>query len=223
MCPPTIFAGLAELGRAPVTVAPWLEWQGDQDVDSLARSVRELVNPAEPAVLVGHSTGGLIALIAAALAGRAGGVPALVVCDTGAHTRGHGDVDAIIDRIERDWGPPLWRAFARRCVHLPPPSSVFDALADYPARLDRAAVVGVLRSQRDTDASPLLGRLDMPVLVVHGRHDQAREVGHAHELVAAVPDGELALLDCGHTPPVELPERFAATVRSWLGRVNVTG
>ena len=63
--------------------------------------------------MCGHSTGGAIAL---QLAIRHPDVVAgLVLVDTGAHMRGHGDVDATLERIRTGWGeelrglsPPSW-------------------------------------------------------------------------------------------------------------------
>jgi pimeloyl-ACP methyl ester carboxylesterase len=218
MCPPWIFADLAQgLGRS-VVVVPWLEWEGDHDVYALARSVLEMLDPDDPTVLVGHSIGGFIALWVALWARRVGGVRGLVLCDSGANTHGLSDIDKLINSVERDWGDQLWRTFARRCVYREPTADILDELAEYPARLDRDAVARVMRTQRATDLSSMLGQLDMPVLVVHGEHDRAREVRYAAELAAGIPDAELVLLDCGHTPPLELPDEFARAVELWLAR-----
>lgn len=178
MSNPSMFDGLAGLGIG-VVVAPWLEWPGPHDMTTLAETVTELAARYRPVVLVGHSTGGVIALSAALRAAR-GVVAGLVLCDTGANMHGHGDVDAIIETVQAEWGPPLWQAIAARSVHTHLPDQLRDELDRYPAQVSREAVIAALRSQRDTDLTPQLHQLtSLPTLVVHGHHDTARPLAHA--------------------------------------------
>lgn len=221
MSDPVIFDGLAEATGTDVVVAPWLEWPGPHDMVSLGAEVAVLAERHAPVVLLGHSTGGVIALSAALRSRRVRGV---VVCDSGVNMRGHGDVDAIIGRVREQWGPELWRAVARRSVHLAVAAEVAERLDAYPAGLERDAVLEALSSQRDTDLAPRLGELGrLPALVVHGRFDRARTLAHARELAGLLADSELVVLESGHTPPVELPERFAAELVRFLARLPGEG
>ncbi len=70
-----------------------------------------------------------------------------------------------------------------------------------------------LISQASLDLTSVLPQLTMPTLVVHGRHDQARPVAHAEWLVKHLPHAELLLLDCGHTPMVEVRPAFEHAVQ----------
>lgn len=218
MSAPAIFDGLADRTGADVVIAPWLAWPGPHDMATLGARVAELVVEHAPVVLVGHSTGGVIALRAALH--RMHGLAGLVLSDTGANMRGHGDVDAIIEHVRAAWGPELWRAVAQRGVHLPVPERIADALETYPATLRRSAVIDALTSQRDTDLAPLLGELDLPALVVHGRYDRARELRHATELAELLGAPAPVVLECGHTPAAECPESFAAQVRRFLANLD---
>lgn len=219
MCSPRIFDGLGELGTR-VVAGPWLEWPPPHDMASIATAVAALAARHAPVVLLGHSTGGVLAL-SAALRADPGAILGLVTCDSGANMLGHGDVDAIIDRVRSDWGPSLWAAIAQRSVHKTLAEPVMAELSDYPSRISAHAVEAALRSQRDTDLQPELHRLAaLPTLVVHGRHDTARTIADAEQLATGMDPCELAVLECGHTPPVEVPQLFARTVRRWLRHVT---
>jgi pimeloyl-ACP methyl ester carboxylesterase len=110
-----------------------------------------------------------------------------------------------------------WNQVIERPVYLRPAGDLMAALTSYPAQLSAAAVEQALRSQRDTDLLPELHRLpELPALIVHGRYDTARTLAHASQLAAALPAAELVVLDCGHSPPAELPGQFSATLGQWL-------
>ena len=58
-----------------------------------------------------------------------------------------------------------------------------------------------------------------PVLVVHGELDRLVPVDCSRALVASRPDWALEVLDgVGHVPQIEVPERTASVVLSWLER-----
>lgn len=216
MCTPAIFEPFAErIGRA-VLPAAWLEWAPPHELADLGDRVGTLAAAHAPAVLIGHSTGGVLAMLAALRPDHP--VTGLVLCGTGANTVGHGDIDAIIADVQHRWGPSLWQRIARRSVEAPLPGGLYRRLVDYPAGLDSAAVVAALRGQHRLDLTGVLPELELPVLVIHGRRDRARELDHAERLAALLPNAELLLLDCGHTAPAERPEEFAAAVDDWLRR-----
>jgi pimeloyl-ACP methyl ester carboxylesterase len=58
-----------------------------------------------------------------------------------------------------------------------------------------------------------------PVLVLHGELDRLVPVACSRALVASRPDWSLDVLDgVGHVPQIEVPERTASLVLSWLER-----
>ena len=97
MASPLLFQPLADLLDAEVLALPWLEWPGPHDLDRVAAQVVRVLDATGPAVVVGHSTGGALALLAAAGPGhvsdcaRAVRVPAAVV--NGQHDRARGPVE----------------------------------------------------------------------------------------------------------------------------------
>ena len=63
----------------------------------------------------------------------------------------------------------------------------------------------------------LIHRVVAPALIIHGMLDDTVRYESAEWLAAERPDWKLApLLDCGHVPHMELPERSALLITDWL-------
>lgn len=195
---------------------------------------------AGPALVVGHSTGGAIALELALSAPDL--VSGLVLVDTGPNMHDHGDVDGILRTIRDAWGEPLWAGILDRSFASPLPGDVRASFLDYARGVSRRAALDVLTSQRALDFLPRLAALECPVAVVHGLLDPVRTVAQASAFAAALaaaaapaltaagapagppvagspaapPRPALTLLDCGHSPPYEAPQAFAATLAPFL-------
>ncbi|HEY6788618.1 MAG TPA: alpha/beta hydrolase, partial [Trebonia sp.] len=176
MCSPAVFGPLGESLAGQVTVDPfsWLTEPGPWDIPAVAERVARHIsqNYARPVLVCGHSTGGAIALQLAA--SRPETVLGLVLADTGAHMRGHGDVDAILDRIRASWGEELRAAVLDRSFHIPLSPQARAGFLAWAAPLSQQAVYDVLASQRDLDLTPGLAGITQPAVVVHGRHDRAQ-------------------------------------------------
>jgi 3-oxoadipate enol-lactonase len=217
MCSPRVFAACATSSGLRAVALHWLETDGPHDLDSIAARVAESVSRMPRAILVGHSLGTPLAVLAA-LRIRANGasrVDGLILSNSGANTRGHGDADALVERIRTEWAHPFWDAFVARCFHRLPQGDLLDAVHAYPSRVNKEAVIEAIRSQQATDLLPVLGALaDTPTAVVHGRHDVARTIEHARALSDAIPGSTLHVLDTGHTSCAEDPDAFAAIIRS---------
>src|SRR5258708_7805402 len=64
--------------------------------------------------------------------------------------------------------------------------------------------------------------LDVPLLVVWGRHDRMVPVGHGQALVDAVPGASLEILKaCGHCPQIERPDLLLPLLDSFLRPVTL--
>ena len=120
LCTPAVFEPLAAALAGQVTVEPvsWLTEPGPWDIPAVAAGVARHVRTrwAGPVLVCGHSTGGAIALQLAVTEPAL--VAGLLLVDTGAHMKGHGDVGAILDRIRTSWSEDLVaavldRSFAR--------------------------------------------------------------------------------------------------------------
>jgi pimeloyl-ACP methyl ester carboxylesterase len=222
MCSPAVFEPLARELAGQVTVDPvsWLTQPGPWDIPAVAERVALHIGQrwGRPVLVCGHSTGGAIALQLASR--RPDLVLGLVLVDTGAHMRGHGDVDAILARIRDDWGDELRAAVLDRSFLVPLTPQIRAGYLEWAAALGQQAVYDVLASQRDLDLTGRLAGIAAPAVVVHGRHDRARPPQQGRELAAGLPDAEFRLADAGHTPVYETPDVVAAAVRDLLGRVR---
>jgi 3-oxoadipate enol-lactonase len=223
MCSPAVFEPLRLALAGEVTVDPfsWLTQPGPWDIPAVAERVARHIGErwGRPVLVCGHSTGGAIALQLAITS--PGSVLGLVLVDTGAHMKGHGDVDAILDRIRDDWGEELRAAVLDRSFQVPLSPQLRAEYLSWAAALSQQAVFDVLASQRDLDLTSGLAGLGVPAVVVHGRHDRARPPEQGRELAAQLPDAEFRLVDAGHTPVYETPEAVAAAVRDLLARIQL--
>ena len=221
MCTPAVFGPLARALAGEVTVDPvsWLTEPGPWDIPSIAERVADHINDRwhRPVLVCGHSTGGAIALQLTIRHPDA--VAGLVLVDTGAHMHGHGDVDAILERIRTDWGEQLRAAVLDRSFLEPLAPQVRKEFLAWAAAVDQQAVYDVLASQRDLDLTSELRNITQPAVVVHGQHDRARPPEQGRELAASLPDAEFRLIEnAGHTPVYETPEVVAGAVRNVLAR-----
>lgn len=72
------------------------------------------------------------------------------------------------------------------------------------------------------DLTGRLHEIQVPTLVVVGRHDWITPVESSEEIAAGIPNSELVIFEnSGHSPQLEENEKFIATVRDFLRRHGV--
>jgi pimeloyl-ACP methyl ester carboxylesterase len=160
--------------------------------------------------VLGHSWGGMLALEVALT--QPAGLESLVLSSTLSSSR-------------------LWASEARRLrADLPDDvRSVLDAHEEI-MRTTSAEVYETMWGPNemlptgtlaDWDVTDRLGEIDVPALVLCGRHDEATP--HQAEVIAAgIADTELVVFEeSAHLTTVEEPERYVAVVRDFLRRVEV--
>jgi pimeloyl-ACP methyl ester carboxylesterase len=75
------------------------------------------------------------------------------------------------------------------------------------------AVAGAWASVRAADLRPVLGRIDLPTLVLHGEADDQCPLSHGEIIAAGIPRAELEMWPGGgHNLMAEDPARFAHSV-----------
>lgn len=105
----------------------------------------------------------------------------------------------------------------------------FFTMANAPAGLDTASgerlIDGALAQGRphltagldylaQADLRPVLANVTMPVLLIHGRHDQVIPRQAGGYLAERLPNASLMLMDAGHALPVQMPEELADIILS---------
>jgi 3-oxoadipate enol-lactonase len=213
--PFVVFEGVAAPHGVPFVPFDWLPLIHGEGLlaarDQVARALVE--RGGEPVILVGHSSGGVLALLLAlAVPDHVAGI---LTINTGANTRGHGDVDAP-KRFDGGIRRPEAERFLTRCFATPLGKHRFGRLVSYALAADPLDVVAAMTSQRQLDVAPELGRIARPVAALHGTRDLVRGRRHAEEIANGVQDGTLEYVACGHTAPVERPE----VVSRAIGRLS---
>jgi 3-oxoadipate enol-lactonase len=138
-----------------------------------------------------------------------------VLSNSGANTKGHGDVESVIERVLQTWGPPLWKAMTERSLGSVCPSELVNSFMTYPRRVTAEATAESLGSLQQTDLTCMLSELSsLPTAVVHGSRDPARTLSHAQSLSNGIGGSRLVALETGHTSCVEAPEEFAKVIRA---------
>lgn len=67
------------------------------------------------------------------------------------------------------------------------------------------------------DSRPLLVDIDVPTVVIAGRHDQVTPLPRSQEMAADIATSRLVVLEeCGHMSPLEKPAEVTAVLRRWL-------
>ena len=212
------------------------------NVTLLTSFLRDVVR--EPAILVGNSMGGMVALLLTAT--HPDLVHRLVLLDPSIPTRRR-DTDRQVAATFLVYGiPRVGEAFVRRIGQRSDRQRVMDTTnlcfadptrAD-PEVLDAAVELLAYRRQHVPDAQPgylgaarsilrvlqrgrryaaLLRTLDVPVLLVHGEGDRLVPVAAARAAAAENPGWTTRILpDLGHAPMLEKPELVAGIVDDWL-------
>lgn len=225
MCSPHVFADAATRSGLTAVSMAWLEDDGPHHLDAIAARVCAAMSDLPSVILVGHSLGTPIAMLTALreLDQGSSRVRGMVLSNSGANTRGHGDIAGLIDRIRNQWGEAFWDAFVARCFHTVPASPLLEHVRGYPARLRQSAVIEALCSQHSIDFAPVLSTLPrVPVAIVHGRHDPARTLAHAQEMASGISDASLHVLNTGHTSCAEDPAGFSAVLRAIAYEAHAT-
>ncbi len=173
----------------------------DQDIADLA-TLLDLLE-VEQAALVGHSDGGTIALLFAALYPRRVCCVAAIAAHVYVETKMESGIQAVRQSFEND---PRFQDGMHR-VHGDQYKAVFDNWFSGWLRPDNL----------EWDMRPQLAGIRCPVWVVQGEQDEHATPQHARDIAAAIQNAALWLAPgTGHMLPQELPEDFNQRLLTFL-------
>jgi 3-oxoadipate enol-lactonase len=95
-----------------------------------------------------------------------------------------------------------------------------DLMADRRAaflRTDSGVFQAACAALAELDLRPELGKVEMPVLVLVGEHDEATPPPMSRELAALLPNARLKIIPgCAHVPQLQSPEIFLDAIGDFL-------
>jgi 3-oxoadipate enol-lactonase len=170
-----------------------------------------------PLILVGHSAGGVLAILTQLrVPGRVHG---LLLVNTGAHAAGQRNAD-LPGPVRDSSGPDLAAEFIDRGPARPLQARVHDALLRHALGGEPPGYLDAFISIRRFDLRPDLPKITCPATVVYGLRDQVRLPSHAHELAAGISGSELIASDSGHSSPLEDPAAIQRALARLAARVT---
>ena len=197
-------------------------------VEKLAEDCAALLDAlgsSEPAVIGGLSMGGYIALAFVRLFPTR--VRGLILASTRAgadSAEGKANRDKSIAQVKES-GPSSVIAAMHPKLLAPSTYSEQAALTEELKEIMQESssegVVAALTAMRDRpDSTPLLGKISVPTLVIHGKEDAIIPPSEAQLIAAEIPHSELHLIEkAGHLPNMEQPEKFNRIVVNFLHKI----
>ena len=108
-------------------------------------------------------------------------------------------------------------ADGRSCRRSPGWSRILAPVHDDYARHDPRVMMELFAGLRDIDATPLLSKINAPMLVISGSEDPVIPVAEAQHIAASCPHAQLELVPgAGHMFFAEYGPRFSELLSDWL-------
>jgi 3-oxoadipate enol-lactonase len=199
-------------GSAPL-VAPY-------SFEAVARALRDVIG-AKPAVLVGHSMGGLVAQEAYVRYPEK--ISALALTFTSAAFVGSSDFAArfVAERLDPlDAGVTMAELAARIMPQMRGSKAVagsVDNARRIMAELSPDTYRKAVRMLTTFDRRADLPKIAVPALLVAGTDDGTAPPSIMERMAAKIPNAEYVLLDgCGHLGPMDQPTQFNAALERFL-------
>jgi pimeloyl-ACP methyl ester carboxylesterase len=169
-------------------------------------------------VVIGHSMGGVVCLLAMMQAPEEIGGGVLI--GSGASTRNHIIAQRLLDDMRGGLSTEQIREISRLWfAHAP--EAFFERYVANAVQAPREAMVAVQESLIATDIEDRLTEIACPVLIVHGLLDTGRTLEHAEALQRGIRDCSLMLSETsGHSPMVDAPEEFDRAFHAFLRKVQ---
>ena len=205
----------------------------DYSLDALAGDLAELFTclGLDGAVLIGWSLGAQLALHAATLLEKSlkalvliGGTPCFCAKPDYPHGLPPAEARGMGLRLKRNMTVTAGAFFKGMFApgEVTPPQ-FREIAADTVEKLpDLNSALAVLGTLANADLRPVLSRITMPVLLIHGVADTICLPGASRYMSERLPHAEMHLLDgLGHAPFLSRPEQFNTILQQFLDGVYV--
>jgi pimeloyl-ACP methyl ester carboxylesterase len=198
-------------------------WRARQFADALAGFIA--ATEVERPHVVGHSFGSMLALAffehhrstpasLVLLGGYAGWLGSLPADEVSSRLRAFLDMADQGDEFDPRSYPGLFSELIAADRDVALAAMMRENLR--PATVRAAGYIGA-----ETDLRPVLSRIDVPTLLLHGEADARSPVTAAEALHAQIPTSELVVLPrLGHASCIEDPEVCAAAIRRFVNSVG---
>jgi pimeloyl-ACP methyl ester carboxylesterase len=171
-------------------------------------------------VLVGGSMGGVVAQHLALR--HPGRVLRLLLVATGGAAADPAGALAKADALaDASWNEPTVAPIVDGFFHRPPPAGQLAEYRRIALMALHAAAVEAARSNACSRTLERLNAIDVPTLIVQGRHDRARTPEHGAAMRDRIPGARLEIVEgAGHTPQLEYPAAFHEIALPFLGAAS---
>jgi len=193
---------------------------GGQTIPEMARYIAD--NLPQRFVLIGFSLGGYIARqVAADYPER---VKALILVASSLREDTEEQRKTKLQAVQA-LTPDRFRGLSNSAIarSLHPDRASDTALVDYIKEMSRRLGYKTLATQSALDRAEVpASTIQCPTLVIASTNDALRSREEADELVEAIPDAALKVIeDSGHMIPLEQPRELAETIVHWLATLTV--
>lgn len=98
----------------------------------------------------------------------------------------------------------------------------YAQLSSTPDQFDKfSEAVGLMQSTQPNYSAEDLGKINVPVVIVHSEHDEFIKREHAEYLARSIPNaGFVFLPNVSHFAPLQKPEQFNEVMLTFLGKVS---
>lgn len=214
-----VAARLTARGGFDPVAFEWMREVPEPTLRTVAEAVARLIGARGhgPAIVVGHSTAGAIAALAAL--SHPDLVAGLVLIDSGPNMRSHTSIQGMLEGLRASVTEAQWRGYAWLNIASGTPAqrdAWIQAMVEFSRLVGPDPAVSVLESQvaadfiaPDTGTGIPARRIPaegLPVELLHGALDAKRKPVDSRAWQAVFPDADFTLVPrCGHTPPLEAP------------------
>lgn len=97
----------------------------------------------------------------------------------------------------------------------------YSQLSATPDQFDRfSEAAGLMQSTQPNYSAEDLGKINVPVVIVHGEHDEFIKKEHAEYLANSIPKAEFVLMPkVSHFAPLQRPDQFNEAMGTFLERI----